>query len=562
MPEELQWTEHPILQRPTDEEIALLAEHEPELLKQLHEQYEGRLRLAREDPLRHGFKLDSWQRIRDALKEFAVVLALGGNRSAKTTGFADLVMEAVTSLRDGEVVCFSQSRFTSVTVQQAAIWEYMPKEYKKKTKSMEGYINWSMQNGFTGDQFIFPDTRTRVSFKTYTQFSNDNTLLEGMELGFPKQPLLSERPELNIGTWLDEYLGDDRLMSTLGYRLVTRDAKAGVGFTPIKGYTPFVAGYLAGAETLKTRFAELLDRDMPIVQYSTAKEAGIVYLHTDENPFSGYDRLKRDLRGAREEEIMIRAYGYPSKSATGLLPMFSPAINVLGDEPNKYGMTFPDVADLAKRKKITAYQVVDPAGARNYVALWAVVDSDQNIFVVDEWPRREKMGEWALFGQPRWKRGPASDKVGYNVKGYADLFRGIEKEHSIEPFERIGDCRYFARENDDNDDLFTLFQDQGLDFVPSSGIKEADGIAMLDEWFSYNPDLPIDKANRPRCYIHERCGNLIDSLINYNMQGKVDEALKDFMDLLRYLRTHNGGQGPDHLSAGTSTITRPARGFY
>lgn len=58
-----------------------------------------------------------------------------------------------------------------------------------------------MQNGFTGQSFIFPDTRTRVDFKTYTQYSNNQTILEGFEFGF-KQP-----NGLNIGAWLDEYLG-------------------------------------------------------------------------------------------------------------------------------------------------------------------------------------------------------------------------------------------------------------------------------------------------------------------------------------------------------------------
>ena len=67
-----------------------------------------------------------------------------------------------------------------------------------------------MQNGFTGSSFIFPDTRTRVDFKTYTQYSNNQTILEGFEFGF-------KRPEtLNVGAWLDEYLGDAALVNTYG----------------------------------------------------------------------------------------------------------------------------------------------------------------------------------------------------------------------------------------------------------------------------------------------------------------------------------------------------------
>ena len=128
--------------------------------------HEGRIEASINDPIRYGFDLPGWERIREGLQSYNECLALGGNRSGKTTGFAKIVMEAVTESRDGHVVCFSQNEDTSIKVQQAAIWEMMPREMKKKTKSMDGYINFSMQNGFTGKSFIFPDTRTRVDFKT------------------------------------------------------------------------------------------------------------------------------------------------------------------------------------------------------------------------------------------------------------------------------------------------------------------------------------------------------------------------------------------------------------
>ena len=178
-------------------------------------------------------------------------------------------MESVTNNPDGHVVCFSQNADTSVKVQQAAVWEMMPKEFKKKTKSVEGYINYSMQNGFTGSSFIFPDTRTRVDFKTYTQFSNNQTILEGFEFGF------RSGDNLNIGTWLDEYLGDDALINTLRFRLATRNSKMLIAFTPINGYTPFIAEYLKGSQTLRTRRAELLNKELPVQQYSPKRDASV-----------------------------------------------------------------------------------------------------------------------------------------------------------------------------------------------------------------------------------------------------------------------------------------------
>jgi hypothetical protein len=142
------------------------------------------------------------------------------------------------------------------------------------------------------------------------------------------------------------------------------------------------------------------------------------------------------------------------------------------------------------------------------------------------------------------------------------LFREIEEELEIEVFERIGDSRYFARENEDNDDLFTSFYDYDMNFVPSDGRGEDMGISALDDWFSYNPNTEIDSANSPLCFVHEDCGNLIESLINYNAKGKSDEALKDFFDVIRYLRMINGGEGPDHVQTKDMQTTLTNTGGY
>jgi hypothetical protein len=547
---ELTFTPHPILHPPSDEEIVALGEIDPKLLANLHEAHEGRIRAAESDPLRHGFDLPGWDRMREAIEMYDEVITFGGNRSGKTTGCAKMLMQAVTQNQDGHVVCFSQNADTSVKVQQAAVWEMMPKEFRKKTKSIEGYINFSMQNGFTGSSFIFPDTRTRVDFKTYTQFSNNQTILEGFEFGFKQSNII------NLGAWLDEYLGDAALVNTLRFRLATRNSKMILGFTPIDGYTPFVSEYLKGAETLENRHAELLGKDVPVKQYSPERDAGIVYLHSDENPFGGYDRIAKDLRNEHEDKIMVRAYGLPTKSMTSLIPNFSPELNVLSEEPNRHGIVFPALNQL------TWYQVVDPAFARNYVALWAGVTEQGEIYIRREWPDRDTYGEWALFGDPKWRYGPAAKKIGMDVESYVELFEEIEDELGIEVMERVGDSRFFAKENENNVDLFTTFYDHGMSFIPSDGQTEQIGCTALDEWFSYNPNYEVDEANRPRCYVHHSCGNLIESIINYNSAGKSDEALKDFFDVLRYLRMSNGGYGPDYFASSEMEATARATGGY
>jgi hypothetical protein len=115
---ELTFTDHPCLPSPSDEEIVILAEKDPKLLEQLYLAHEGRIKASTDDPVRHGFDLPGWERVRSALEEFNECLALGGNRSGKTTGCAKLVMQAVSENTDGHIVCFSQNADTSVKVQQ------------------------------------------------------------------------------------------------------------------------------------------------------------------------------------------------------------------------------------------------------------------------------------------------------------------------------------------------------------------------------------------------------------------------------------------------------------
>lgn len=448
--------------------------------------------------------------------------------SSKTEFGARSVVKAALENPGAEIVCFAQDADASIRIQQKAVYRYLPPKYKEKSKSTVEYLNYTHKNGFTGASFILPNGST-VYFHTYSQFQANRSKFEGLEIG-------SKNPKWhNIGMWADEYLDDGDLISTMRFRLATRDSKLLITATPIKGYTPFIGTYLKNAKTTQTRTAPLLNNEeVPFVQYSIEKDAGIVYFHSSMNPFGGYERIAKELKHSSREEILTRAYGIPVKSMTTLFPLFNTDVHVVSERP-----TFD-------RKKHTCYMVVDPAGNRNYTALWAIVDSQGNIDILREWPDRDTFGEWAIFGEPRWKKGPAADKLGYDVQGYVDLFTEIESELQVKVFERIGDSRYFASENDDNVDLFTQFAEKDMNFVPADGRHEEIGLTALDEWFKYNPNLPVDGANRPILRIHESCGNLIYSLINYGANGKQDEALKDFIDLMRYLRLANAGEGPEH----------------
>lgn len=494
---------------------------------------EATLKLAEEDPINHGFNLEHWKYAEDMLHNSLSIMCLGGNRSGKTEFGARAVVRAAIENAGAIIVCFAQDEDASVRIQQAAVYRNLPPDYKRKAKTETEYINYKVKTGFSGSSLIL-ENGSQILFHKYSQFIANRSKFEGLELG-------SKEPKWhNIGLWLDEYLEDGDLVETMRFRLATRNSKMLLTFTPIDGYTPFVASYLKDVETEKTRPAELLSgEEVPLIQRNHKKGCGIIYFHSILNPFGGYDRIATELAHSSRDEILTRAYGIPVKSMTTLFPLFNTNIHVVKELPKITEETH------------TVYHVVDPASARNYVSVWAAVDKRGQITVLREWPDRDTYGPWAEFGDPKWKFGPASKKSGYNVQGYVDLFREIEEELGITVFERIGDCRFFANPNEDNVDLFTAFSEHGMDFVPSDGRHEDMGIAKLDGYFYYNPNVPVDEANQPLMHLHESCGNCIYSIINYGQNGKKDEALKDFTDVLRYLSMANGGEGPEHYNQST-----------
>ena len=542
----MHWTKHAMIPLPTKQQLqVLLKDKGAEAVRDVWKAREDAIALSASNPLEHGFELESWANARESLKAVDSLIISGGNRSSKTEFSAKAVVEAALGNPNAEIVCFAQDAAASVRVQQRAIYRYLPTDLKEKKKEKIAYLNYSQQNGFTGDQFILPNG-SAVYFHTYSQFQLNRSKFEGYELG-SFSPTVS-----NIGLWPDEYLEDGDLIETMIFRLATRNAKMILSATPIKGYTPFIGSYLKDAEIIKTRPATLLNNEeVPVVQRNHNKNLDIVYFHSDQNPFGGYDRIAKELKGKSREFILTRAYGIPVKSMTTLFPLFNTNVHVTDEK-----------IDVSNKNQWTTYQVVDPAGARNSVSIWAAVNEKGHVHVFKEWPDLETYGPWAEFGEPKWKHGPASDKIGYTVQGYVDLFKDIESDFNVEPYERIGDSRYFARENADNSDLFEEFAEKGMYFVKSDGRDIDVGISALDEWFWYDANQPVDASNRPLLTIDKSCGNLAHALINWGHNGKKDEALKDFVDALRYLRLHNGGDGPDHVLTRSMETTRGSKGGY
>lgn len=562
----IKWTPHPFIPMPTEEQIRELGSKNLKKLMELHQMREKLIARSREDPYNYGFELPSWKRLRWGFQQktempLDMVVALGGVRSSKSTAFAKLVVEAALNGKDGFIWCFSQNWEKSKNLQQAQIYEMLPPEYRKKTRSTKGYISYTMHSGFTGNNLIIPDTGTKIEFFTYSGFLHNKGSLEGAKIGFPDYDY--DYDWVNIGAWLDEYLMGPSLINTLKYRTIDYVSTMGLSFTPKDNFTAFVAQLLQGVETEEFKEADpsiLPNERVPLKQLNKSKNAAIVYFPTDENPFGSiWEQTKQKARPESREEKLIRCYGVPSASNAATLPLFSPKVNVLSDTtPNSYGMTFPDVTNT---KQFTCYMVMDPASTRNNAVIWAAVNDRQEVFIIREWPDRETYGPWAEFGHPKWKEGPATRKEGLDAAGYVELWKKIEDEEQIKVLERVADSRFFRREDTENRDYFQIFSQHGMHFIGSDGRDEAAGIRTMDRYFSYNTKRPIDPFNRPMMYIHERCGNVIDALGNYTPKSGT-AALKDFFDCVRYLVMMNHGRGPYHVGHFGTVVTRQGIGGY
>lgn len=580
----LRFTPHPLIKSPTPEQIIALSKTDEGKNAVINwwKVHEEAVENSTKDPINHGFRMPSWTHCFDMLEKWMEVFAFGGNGSSKSRLGAWLSVQCLLHNPGHKLYCFSQDDDASMQIQQRYIFEHLPPRYKKRTMSQTGYLKYSQKNGFTDSSFILDmedgtEPRECYFFK-YSQYQANKSKFEGYEYGsrdvrpftIPRQKTFIcgkwfDMPEktvnINIGAWLDEYLEDGELYETLLYRIPRRGASIFTTFTPINHMTAFVADKIKGSQTIKTietnRDVFFKESEPKVVEWVREKRnnknakagVGMVFMPSEHNPWAGHDNMitLHSHKGLKDK--LVRFHGIPSNVITSLFPKFSTNLNVISQRW-KFNPKFH-----------TAYMVCDPAGRRSYCCLWAIVNKDGEIHIAAEFPEREIYGEWAKFGTPRWTHSTGSTKVFMSVESYIEEWKKIEEDLGIKVFERIGDSRAFATQNDESIDRFTDFSRKGMDFVPSDGRTEDIGLQMLDEWFDYDNTRPIDSVNRPRITIHESCGNLIESILNYNAEGKRDEALKDFIDLLRYLRLCNGGEGPEHYEENQLTPTRPTGGY-
>lgn len=498
---------------------------DPKELLAFHKTYHEAIANSNKDPYRYGFVLPHWQHADAQIQKFGTLLLLGANRSGKTSYAARAVVKAATENEGALIYCFAQNNEISITVQQAAVYNYLPAELKQKQLGDVANISYSIANGFSSNKLVLPN-KSQIIFKTYSQYQQDNSILEGMELG-AREPKWA-----NIGAWCDEYLRGMEMLDRLYLRLATRGAKLLVTFTPKDGLTETVRYYLDGAIDVEKRTTDVLkalhaedEREVPYIQENARKSTGIVYFHSKDNPWSGFEALKIQCSARADVNYTLTAlYGLPTAMSFGTFPKFGQQ-NIIKPEQ-------------VPHKELTRYMCIDPGSNKNWAMGWVGVDATGTWYVYDEWPG-QNMGLWAEEKNGKYVMGEACRPQNFGYEHYKKVMQLKEQsghdvfERYIDP--RLGTAKYTAynRQSDIRQELDEI----GIYCIAAPGLHEADGLQKIFDLMDYDQSKPISALNRPRFYVTENCKQFITALRIYNPNDPTTEAWKDFPDILRYLAT-------------------------
>ena len=521
-PDELDWVNGSV--NPLDKEKAeWMMKNNPERAMALAHLVKNSTQLQRQSPVNWGWRLPMWQRVLDNWKKYKVHVIFGGNRSTKSTFASRLMVDLLHRIPAAELRGFHVNTERSRDDMQRFVWEALPASLKEMEpkKGINYSLLYSQKNGFSDAKLIIPpaadavDRGSTMFFNNYKQYLMDAQMVEGMKAHC---------------IWGDEEM-PARLFETLMARLTDYRGRLVLTFTTLQGWTDLVSSILQNAETLETRYSEYMDMELPVMQKSKQwANCAIYYFWSEDNIFIPHDELFESYRGQPLETKLARLYGIPSKSFHSRFPKFNPEINVIPHDE------IPFIKD--PKRDVTLFQSVDPAGGKNWTAIWVGVTSDNCVYVYREWPD-STYGDWALphmnaAGKSVGKPGPAQRNLGYGYRDYAGLFFELEDGEDI--FERIIDPRMgrsTIKAQEGDTDIINEMRKAGVYFRPAPGLQIDHGLQRINELLAWDDTSHKNHTNRPKLYISDRCMNLIQCLKEYTGESK-DEASKDFVDCLRY----------------------------
>jgi hypothetical protein len=479
--------------------------------------------LEKADPYTYGFIPDHWEVANTEFGATQELLISGGNRAGKTLWAARRVVQTLLEKENASVLCCHTSHATSVTVQQPAIYNYLPVALRATKKGRIHYLNYSRKNGFTDGSFILPNG-SRCDFLNYTQ--SENTI-EGREADL---------------IWCDE-LVPQSWVETLRYRLITRRGKLLVTQTPLEGVASVYKEFTAGSAISRFDDAELLKAKQALPTWPVGKAARTmvqaqtnrrtVFFFSEDNPYNPFDEMKSKLVASPMGQILTRAYGWASDNIGKAFARFRPDIHCIEREKVPAGGTL--------------YMVCDPAGARNWFCLWLLAYEDGKRIVVREFPDFSNYGEWVLPSEkPDGKAGPAQTlDAGRSISEYRNLFRTIEAELGYgEPVMRLIDPKAGgspALSEQGGTTLIDLLAesenplDEPMAFVPAPGVPVDQRTSAINSLLFYDATQPLTPLNEPELYITKDCANLTYALSEHTGRDGQKGASKDPIDCLGML---------------------------
>lgn len=549
----IEWTPHPVIAVPTREQImALVAglskEEAAAKVAEVWSRREAAIENEKIDPLRYGFEPETFKKARELLEKYDQVLIMGANRDGKTEFAAKWSVEGLVAKPEQLVAYFHSSEQSSIRQQQNRVHRFLPPEWRDLGKvGADVYVKFNSMAGFGNYQsFILP----QLSQGMFFNYKQDVKVMEGYE--FDK-------------VWMDE-LAPVEFVDALTFR-VGRDRRMQVllTFTPVNGYTPTVAKFVAGAKIIETRQAHLLPQDrvlvkgcppghMPYVMECLNGNAAVMFFHWGMNPYGAYKEVAKRLEGASIEKIKIRAYGWADK-------LIGAALTAYGPEHRISRAQFKEI----EKKGVARYVVIDPAGTKNWFIKWYACTPMGHTIVYREWPDKKRYGAWAMAPnkaeQVDWRPGDAQRlEAGRGMDGYKRLMYELEGARYDEAKEtwdfsfaetierRLIDPRFGGMGvpgQDEGTSIIDLMANEtksakGNITVPAMMLEEAldshvqETLQLLQQAMEWNKADPLSPLNCPAWYVVDDLEQTHLCYEEFTGLGTQKDALKDIVDPDRY----------------------------
>jgi hypothetical protein len=349
-----------------------------------------------------------------------------------------------------------------------------------------------------------------------------------------------------------------------------RPMKVLLTFTPVTGYTPTVAKFVAGARIVETRpiapeMAALLPTGkslvkgcppghMPYVMECAHGNAAVMFFHWGMNPYGAFREVAKRLEGAPIEKIKIRAYGWADKLIGAALTAYGAEHRISREEFKKI-----------EQRGVARYVVIDPAGTKNWFIKWYACTPTGATIVYREWPDKKRYGPWALppskADQMDWRAGDAQRlEAGRGMDGYKRLMYELEGARYNERTEqwdfsfaetierRLIDPRFGGMGvpgQDEGTSIIDLMANEtksakGNVVVPSMILEEAadshvqETLQLLQQALEWNRAEPLSPVNCPKWYIVDDLDQTHICYEEFTGMGTQRDALKDIVDPDRY----------------------------